>query len=72
MRNQIVALKHKADGVVSVSVPAIVVKVGGVSAFDRHITAVVPVKAADNVQAGRLAAAAHSKDGDKFLFAESD
>ena len=70
MRDQVVALEHKADGVVAVGVPIAVGVLFCGDPVDDKVTAVVPVQAADDVQQGGLTGAGGAQDGDKFAVAQ--
>ena len=70
VRDEVVALEHKADGVVAVGVPVAVGVLPGGDAVDDKVAAVVAVQAADDVQQRRLAGAARAEDGDKFVVAQ--
>lgn len=70
MRDQVVALEHKADGVVAVGVPIAVGVLFGGDPVDDKVTAVVPIQAADDVQQGGLTGAGGAQDGDEFAVAQ--
>ena len=70
MGDEVVALEHKADGVVAVGVPVAVGVLFGGDAVDDKVAAVVAVQAADDVQQGGLAGAAGAEDGDEFVVAQ--
>ena len=61
--DEVVALEHKADGVVAVGVPVAVGVLFGGDAVDDQT--------ADDVQQGGLAGAAGAKDGDELAVAEA-
>ena len=65
--DEVIALKHKAHGVVAVGVPIAVVVLPGGGAVDDEVARGVPVKAADDVQQRRLAAAGGAEDGDEVI-----
>ena len=67
MGDQVVALEHKADGVVAVGVPIAVGVLFGGDPVDDKVTAVVPIQAADDVQQGGLAGAAGAQNGHEFV-----
>ena len=67
VRDKVVALEHEADGVVAVGVPIPVVIFPGGDAVDDQISAVIAVKAADDIQQRRFARAAGPEDGDKLI-----
>ena len=68
--DEVVALEHKADGVVAVGVPVAVGVLFGGDAVDDQIAAVIPVQTADNVQQGSFAGAAGAEDGDEFVITQ--
>ena len=70
--DEVVALKHKADGVVAVGVPVAVLKVAGVLALNQQVAAVIAVQSADDVEEGGFTGAARPQYRDKFLFAKGD
>ena len=70
MGDQIVALEHKAYGVVAIAVPIPVLVVLGGTAIDDQITVGVLIQTADNIQHGGLAAAGRAQNGHKFTLAE--
>ena len=70
MGDEVVALEHKADGVVAVGVPVAVGVLFGGDAVDDQIAAVIPVQTADNVQQGSFAGAAGAEDGDEFVITQ--
>ena len=70
MANQVIALEHKADGVVAIGVPVPVLILLGGPAVDDEVAAGVPVQAADDVQGGGLAAAGGAQDGYELVFPE--
>ena len=67
MRNQIVALKHKADGMVSVRIPVPVRVFSCGNAVDHQVAAVIAVQAADDVEQGGLTGAAGTQDRHKLI-----
>ena len=70
VRNEVIALEDKADGVVAVAVPVRIRKVLRRFAIDDKVAARVLIQPADNVQKRRLAAARMAEDGDKLALAE--
>ena len=70
VRNEVIALEDKADGVVAVAVPVGVGKVLRRLAVDDEIAARIVVETADDVEQRRLAAARMAEDGDKLALAE--
>ena len=65
--DQVIALEHKADGVVPVGVPVAVGIFFGGDAVDDKVAAVVAVQTADDVQQRGLAGAAGTQNGHKFV-----
>ena len=55
MGNQVIALKNKANGVISVGIPIPVLIFPGGNSIDDQVSAVVTVQATDNIQKGGLA-----------------
>ncbi len=70
MRDQIVTLKNKPDGMVSVGIPVTVLVLSGRHPVDNKVSAVVTVKSADNVQHRRFARPAGAEHRDKFTVAK--
>ena len=70
VRNEVIALEDKADGVVAVAVPVGVGKVLRRLAVDDEIAARIVVETADDVEHRCLAAARMAEDGDKLALAE--
>ena len=71
MRDEIVALKDKADGVVAVGVPVPVAVLLCGDTVDEQVACRVAVQTADDVQQRRLAAAGRTENGDKFIVAKA-
>ena len=68
--NQVVALEHKAHGIVPVGIPVPVLEILGGLAPNHQVSLGIPVQAADNVQQGGLSAAGRPQYGHKFTFPE--
>ena len=68
--DQIVALKHKTDGVIAIAIPVPVLKTLGRAAVDDQIAAGILIQATNDVQHGGLAAAGGAQNGYKFILAE--
>ena len=62
MRDQVVGLKDKADGMVSVGVPVAVFVFFGRNAVDNQVAAVIAVQSADDIEKGGLSGAAGPQD----------
>ena len=69
--DQVIALEHKADGVVAVGVPIPVGILLGGAAVDDEVAAGVLVQAADNVQQGGLAASGMAQHRHKLALPEA-
>ena len=67
---QIIALKHKAYGVVSVTVPIPIPKILGGFAVDYEVTAGILVKTPDDIQHGCFSTARRTEYGHKLTLAE--
>ena len=72
VRDEVVALKDKADGVVAVGVPVAVVIFLRGAAVDDEVAGGVAVESADDVQQRGLAAAGLSEDRHELILAEGD
>ena len=70
MRDEVVALENKAYRVIAVVVPVAVLVLFCRNAVYDKVAARVFVKPADNIQHGGFAAAARTKNGNEFAFAE--
>ena len=72
VRDEIVGLEDKADRVIAVIVPVLILILFCRFACDDEVAGGVAVESADNVQQRGLAAAGGSEHCDKFIFAEHD
>ena len=72
MRNQVIALKYKADAVVAVCVPVHVFEVFCRLAVYNQVAAVVAVQAAYDIEHGRFARTAFAQHSRKFARPECD
>ena len=70
MWDQIIALKHEADGVVSIGIPVPVRVFFCGDTVDDQITAVITVQTTDGIKHGSLAGAAGTQNGDKLVVAQ--
>ena len=50
MRNEVIALEHKADAIVAVGIPIAIVKVLGRNTVDQQVARVKVIQSADNVE----------------------
>ena len=65
--NQVVALEHKADGMVAVGVPIPVFVILGGNTADDQLPAVVTVKSANDIEQRGLSRTAGAEDRNKFI-----
>ena len=70
MGDQVIALEHETNGVVAVGVPVAVGVLLGGDAVDDQVTAIIAVKAANDVEQCGFAGAAGAQDGDKLIVTE--
>ena len=70
VRNKVICLEHEADAVVAVRIPVTVLVLARGHAVDKQVTAVVMVKAADDVEHGGLTRARRAKHGHELVVAE--
>ena len=68
--DKVIALEHETNGVVAVGVPVAVGVLPGGDAVDDQVTAIIAVKAANDVEQCGFAGAAGAQDGDKFIVTE--
>ena len=72
MRDEVVALKDEADGVVAVGIPVAVIVFLCGAAVDDEVAGGVAVESADDVQQRGLTAAGLAEDCNKLILAEGD
>ena len=72
MGNQIVALKHEADGMIAVAVPVLAFEILGRLTPDDQVAGGILIQTADDVQQGGFAAAGLTQNGYKFRGTEFD
>ena len=70
--DQVVALKHKAYGVIAVSIPVLAFEVLGGTATDDQVTGGILVQATDDVQQGGFATTGVTQDRHEFRGTEGD
>jgi len=70
VRDKVVALENKANGMVSVRVPVPVGIGAGGHAVDYQITGIIAVKAANHIQKRGFAAARRAQNGHKLTIAQ--
>ena len=70
MRDQVVALEHKADCVVAVGIPVPVAVFFRGDIVDNEVTGIIAVQSADDIQECGLAGTGRTENRDKFIVAE--
>ena len=71
MRNEVIALEHKADAVVAIGIPIAIVKVLGRDVIDQQVARVKVVESADNVEHRSFARARGTQNGHELVIAKS-
>ena len=72
VHDQVIALEHKADGMISIGIPIpILVLLGGGTVNDQ-VAFGIAVQTADNIEHGGLAAARLAENRHKFRFSEME
>ena len=71
MRNEVIALEHKADAIVAVGIPIAIVKVLGRNAVDQQVARVKVVESADNVEHRSFTRARGTQNGHELVIAKS-
>ena len=70
MRNEVIALEHKADAVVTIGVPIAIVKILGRNTVDQQVARVKVVEPADNVEHRGLTRTRGTQDGHELVIAK--
>ena len=70
MRNQIITLKNKPDGVVAIGIPVTVFVTAGRNTAKSHLAGIVPIQSADDVQQSSLPRSADPFHCNELTFAE--
>lgn len=70
MRDQIVTLKYKSDGMISIRIPVPVLIISGGNLIDDQISAVILIQPSDNIQKCRLSRTTGTKNRNKFTIAQ--
>ena len=70
MRNEVIALEHKADAVVTIGVPIAIVKILGRNTVDQQVARVKVVEPADNVEHRGLTRARGTQNGHELVIAK--
>ena len=71
MRNEVIALEHKADAVVTVGIPIAIVKVLGRDAVDEQVTGIEMIEPTDNVEHRSFTRPRRSQNGYELVIAKS-
>ena len=71
MRNEVIALEHKADAVVAVGIPIAIVKVLGRNTVDQQITGIKVIEPTDNVEHRSFTRARGTQNGHELVVAKS-
>ena len=72
MRDQVIALEHKAHRMIAVAVPILVGVLAGGAILDDQIALGIAVQPADDIEQGGFAAARRTENGHKLVFAEGN
>ena len=70
MRNEVIALEHKADAVVAVGIPIAVAEVLGRDAVNQQVARIKVVKSADNVEHRGFARTRGTQNGHELVIAK--
>ena len=71
MRNEVIALEHKADAVVAVGIPIAVAEVLGRDAVNQQVARIKVVESADNVEHRGFARTRGTQNGHELVIAKS-
>ena len=67
MRNEVIALEHKADAVVAIGIPIAIVKVLGRDAVDEQVAGIEMIKSTDNVEHRGFTRARGAQNGHELV-----
>ena len=70
MRNEVIALEHKADAVVAIGIPIAIVKVLGRNTVDQQVARIEMIESADNVEHRGFARARGAQNGHELVIAK--
>ena len=70
MRNEVIALEHKADAVVAVGIPIAIVKVFGRNTVDQQVTGIEMIESTDNVEHRGFTRARGTQNGHELVIAK--
>ena len=71
MRNEVIALEHKADAVVAVGIPIAIVKVFGRNTVDQQVARIEMIEPTDNVEHRSFTRPRRSQNGHELVIAKS-
>ena len=71
MRNEVIALEHKADAVVAIGIPIAIVKVLGRDAVDEQVAGIEMIESTDYVEHRSFARARGAQNGHELVIAKS-
>lgn len=70
MRNEVIALEHKTNAVISVGIPIAVAEILGRNAVEQQVTGIEMVQPADNVEHRSLSRARWAQNGHELVIAK--
>ena len=70
MRNEVIALEHKADAVIAIGIPIAIVKILGRNTVDQQVAGIEMIEPADNVEHRRFARARGTQNGHELVIAK--
>ena len=70
MRNEVIALEHKADAVVAIGIPIAIVKVLGRDAVDQQVAGIEMIEPTDNVEHRGFTRARGTQNGHELVIAK--
>ena len=70
MRNEVIALEHKADAVIAVSIPIAIVKVLGRNVIDQQVAGIEMIEPTDNVEHRGFTRTRGTQNGHELVIAK--
>ena len=70
MRNEVIALEHKADAVIAIGIPIAIVKILGRNTVDQQVAGIEMIEPADNVEHRSFARARGTQNGHELVIAK--
>ena len=70
MRNEVIALEHKADAVVAISIPIAITEVLGRNAIDEQVARIKVIESADNVEHRSFTRTRGTQNGHELVIAK--